>query len=179
MRGLSFAGAIWQRQGLSLNAYVGVAYSTAALVLLPIPFIAGLSYTNYSLQTFFWIALLALIPQLIGHTSINNAMRYLNPTLVATAMLLSLLGRVSWLSSYFKKSPLEQLFLAALFSLWGWLSLSTPPVKLQNPSLTIKCKVRQDVQNSTKSARLAYMNVFSNSNYDLFANTSEKPFNNS
>ncbi len=108
-----------QRQGLSLNAYVGVAYSTAALVLLPIPFIAGLSYTNYSLQTFFWIALLALIPQLIGHTSINNAMRYLNPTLVATAMLLEPIGTGFLALFLFQEIPSRTTLFGSLILLIG------------------------------------------------------------
>lgn len=81
-----------QKRNLSLNAYVGVAYGTAALVLLPLPFIAGLSYTNYPLSTFFWIALLALIPQLIGHTSFNYALKFLPPTLVSTLLLLEPVG---------------------------------------------------------------------------------------
>ena len=41
-----------------------------------------------------WIALLALIPQLVGHTGINYALRYLSPTLVATAVLLEPVGAV-------------------------------------------------------------------------------------
>ena len=108
-----------QKRGLSLNAYVGVAYAVAALVLLPIPLIAGLSYTQYSLQTFFWIALLALIPQLIGHTSINNAMRHLNPTLVATAMLLEPIG-ASFLALFlFKEIPSRTTFLGGMILLLG------------------------------------------------------------
>jgi drug/metabolite transporter (DMT)-like permease len=81
-----------QKRGLSLNAYIGVAYSIAALVLLPLPFIAGLSYSNYPAISFFWIALLALIPQLIGHTSFNYAVKFLSPTLVSTLLLLEPVG---------------------------------------------------------------------------------------
>jgi drug/metabolite transporter (DMT)-like permease len=77
-----------QKRGLGLNAYVGMAYGVAALVLLPLPWLSGLSYTQYPLKSFFWIALLALIPQLVGHSSINYLVRHLNPTLVATALLL-------------------------------------------------------------------------------------------
>jgi drug/metabolite transporter (DMT)-like permease len=88
-----------QKRNLSLNAYIGVAYSTAALVLLPLPWLIGLlpntenpSYFNYPVATFFWIALLALIPQLIGHTSFNYALNFLPPTLVSTLMLLEPVG---------------------------------------------------------------------------------------
>ncbi len=87
-------GRAAQRQGLSLNAYVGVAYGVAAVFLLPLPWFAGVSYGGYSAETLVWVVLLALIPQLVGHTGINYALRYLSPTLVATAVLLEPVGAV-------------------------------------------------------------------------------------
>lgn len=81
-----------QRRGLGLQAYIGVAYGAAALFLLPLPLLFGLSYLDYSPMTFFWIALLALIPQLVGHTSLNYAVKYLEPTVVATIFLLEPIG---------------------------------------------------------------------------------------
>ncbi len=108
-----------QKRGLSLNAYMGVAYTVAALVLLPIPLIAGLSYTQYSLQTFFWIALLALTTLSIRHTNINNAMQHLNPTLVATTMLLEPIG-ASFLALFLlKEIPSRTTFLGAIVLLLG------------------------------------------------------------
>ncbi len=81
-------GRAAQARGLSLQAYVGVAYGVAAAVLLPLPLLLGFSYTGYSLTTLFWILLLALVPQLVGHTSFNYALKYLDPTVVATVTLL-------------------------------------------------------------------------------------------
>ena len=68
-----------QRRGLSLQAYIGVAYGVAALVLLPLPLLFNFSYTGYSSETLFWIALLALVPQLIGHTSFNYVVKTFRP----------------------------------------------------------------------------------------------------
>ena len=81
-----------QRRGLNLQAYIGVAYGVAALSLLPLPFFLGYSYTGYSPESYFWILLLALIPQLIGHTSYNYAVKHMNPTVVATVILLEPIG---------------------------------------------------------------------------------------
>ena len=81
-----------QRHGLSLQAYIGVAYGVAALSLLPLPFFLGYSYTGYSPQSYVWILLLALIPQLIGHTSYNYAVKHMNPSVVATVILLEPIG---------------------------------------------------------------------------------------
>lgn len=90
--GYLMLGRVAQRRGLSIDAYAGVAYAVAALVLLPVPWLAGASYLAYPPATFAWVAALALVPQLIGHTGINYAMRHLDPTRVATATLLEPVG---------------------------------------------------------------------------------------
>lgn len=81
-----------QRRGLGVQAYVGVAYAVAAAVLLPWPALLGVAYVGYGLPTFAWVAALALVPQLVGHTGINFALRHLDPTRVSTAMLLEPVG---------------------------------------------------------------------------------------
>ncbi|HEX7021514.1 MAG TPA: DMT family transporter [Trueperaceae bacterium] len=86
--GYFLLGRAAQRRGLSLRAYVGVAYGTAALVLAPLPFVFGFDYAGYGVGTWAWVALLALVPQLLGHTSFNFAMKHMDPTLVATLILL-------------------------------------------------------------------------------------------
>jgi drug/metabolite transporter (DMT)-like permease len=90
--GYLLLGRSAQRRGLSLGAYVGIAYAVAAVVLLPWPLLLGHTYLGYPSSTFLWIALLALVPQLVGHTGINYAMRHLDPTRVATATLLEPVG---------------------------------------------------------------------------------------
>lgn len=85
-------GRAAQRRGLGLQAYVGLAYGVAAVVLLPVPMIFGFPYLGYSFETYFWILLLALVPQLIGHTSYNYLMKHLDPTFVATTILLEPVG---------------------------------------------------------------------------------------
>lgn len=81
-----------QRSGVGLDAYAGMAYAVAACVLAPLPAVFGLSYVGYGAASFGWILLLALVPQLIGHNGINYAMRHLDPTLVATTILLEPVG---------------------------------------------------------------------------------------
>ena len=90
--GYLLLGRAVQRSGVRLDAYAGVAYATAAVVLAPLPLLLGQAYTGYPLPTLGWIALLALVPQLIGHTGINYAMRHLEPTLVTTLILLEPIG---------------------------------------------------------------------------------------
>ncbi|MCY7321234.1 MAG: DMT family transporter [Phormidesmis sp. CAN_BIN36] len=76
-----------QRRDLDVRSYVTIAYSVAAIELLPLPLIAGASYTGYSPLTYGLILLMAIVPQLIGHTSLNWAVRWVSPTLVSVLTL--------------------------------------------------------------------------------------------
>lgn len=75
------------RTGMSLIPYIFVVYGIAAIVLLLIMFTAGQSPTGYSPMTYIWIILLALVPQLIGHSTYNWALRYMPAALVSITTL--------------------------------------------------------------------------------------------
>lgn len=81
-------GRLAQFSGLSLMAYSGISYLVAALSLLPLPALLGQPYGPYPLSVFLWIAALALVSQLVGHTAMNYSLRFLDPTLVSTVILL-------------------------------------------------------------------------------------------
>jgi drug/metabolite transporter (DMT)-like permease len=67
--------------------YVAAVYSFAALVLsILVGFVTG-PWWQLSLAAWPALLLLALGPQVIGHTLINHALRKLSPTLVAIAIL--------------------------------------------------------------------------------------------
>ena len=114
-------GRAAQRQGLSLNAYIGLAYGVAAVVLLPLPWLTAVPYGGYSAATFLWIALLALLPQLVGHTGINYALRTLSPTLVATVALLEPVGAVLLAVLFFGEWPAPVTIVGAIVLLGGVL----------------------------------------------------------
>ncbi|MFN4280937.1 DMT family transporter [Thermosynechococcus sp.] len=80
-------GQAAQKAGLSIHRYAFVAYATAAAVLLPLPPLLGLGYTGWPPKLYAAILLLALIPQLVGHTSLNWGMRWLSPTGVTLLVL--------------------------------------------------------------------------------------------
>jgi drug/metabolite transporter (DMT)-like permease len=75
------------RAGLNLAPYIGVVYPVAALVLLATAIIARQPLSGFSTQTWIMFLLLALVPQLIGHSSLNWALRYLSAHLVTIAVL--------------------------------------------------------------------------------------------
>jgi drug/metabolite transporter (DMT)-like permease len=86
-----------QRKGLNIKNYITVAYTTAGLALLPAVFLFGQGYESYPLSVYVYVLMMAIFPQLIGHTSFNWALRWVAPTIVTMVILLepiaaSLLG---------------------------------------------------------------------------------------
>ena len=92
-------GSQVQRRGLSTANYIAIAYSVAALCLLPLPFFSHAGYLGYSSEVYLYVLLMAITSQVIGHTSLNWAVRWLSPTLVSLSLLFepvvaSLLGTI-------------------------------------------------------------------------------------
>ncbi|HXH23385.1 MAG TPA: DMT family transporter [Dehalococcoidia bacterium] len=81
------AGRRLRATGSEWLPYVTTVYSTAAAVLVAAALIAGHSPTGYSAESYLFFALLALVPQLIGHTAINRSLGYLPAASVAIAIL--------------------------------------------------------------------------------------------
>jgi drug/metabolite transporter (DMT)-like permease len=108
-----------QQRGLGIGSYVVVAYSAGALVLLPLPFIFGSNYVGYPVAVYLYILLMAIASQVLGHTSLNWAVRWISPTLVTLGILFepvssSLLGFL-----IFKEVPGELVLSGAIVLLIG------------------------------------------------------------
>jgi len=80
------------RKQLSLLAYIGLVYSTAAIVLLAMAIAMGANLLAYSMTGYVWVALLAAGPQLVGHTSYNWALKYVSATFVTVTLLAEPIG---------------------------------------------------------------------------------------
>jgi len=75
------------RGGMSLVPYIFLVYGAAAVALFAAMFASGQSPIGLSGTTYVWILLLALVPQLIGHSTFNWILRHVPVTLVAITML--------------------------------------------------------------------------------------------
>ncbi len=75
------------RPHVSLVPYIFVVYAAAALFLSVYMLLAGYSPLGYQPLTYVWILLLALIPQLIGHSAYNWALAHLPAAFVAVTTL--------------------------------------------------------------------------------------------
>lgn len=75
------------RSSMSLIGYIFIVYGMAAVVLVLIMLASGKSAFGYPASAYVWLVLLALIPQLLGHSSFNWALRYLSAAYVSITLL--------------------------------------------------------------------------------------------
>ena len=77
----------WVRPTLSLLSYTAIVYGIAAIGLLILALANHTQIFGFQPITYIWFVLLALIPQLIGHSTYNWALRYLSAAYVSIALL--------------------------------------------------------------------------------------------
>ena len=75
------------RQRLDLLPYITVVYGMAALLVLITAMVTQQPFTGYAPATYLVMLLLALGPQLLGHTAYNWTLRYVSAAVVAVAIL--------------------------------------------------------------------------------------------
>jgi drug/metabolite transporter (DMT)-like permease len=75
------------REQVDARAYVAGVYGSAAAVSLVALVVLGLPVFDYDRRTWLCFALMALVPTIIGHTSFNVALCYLDSSWIATATL--------------------------------------------------------------------------------------------
>jgi len=75
------------RKNQDLLAYVFPVYSTAGLVLIIFSLFFQKPFFGYSSSTYVFLFLLAIVPQLVGHTTFNWALKFLPASMVAITVL--------------------------------------------------------------------------------------------
>ncbi len=93
------------RSRLSLLTYITMVYTIAAMVLWIWVRGAGLSVTDYPSSAFGWFIALALLPQLLGHSTFNWALRYVPTALVSIALLGEPLGSTLLAFLFLSETP--------------------------------------------------------------------------
>lgn len=75
------------RARLALLPYVFVVYSVAAIFLLAFMALSGETLLGYPPTVYLWFLLLAIVPQLIGHTLFNWALKFAPASFVSIVLL--------------------------------------------------------------------------------------------
>ena len=75
------------RQEMDLLSYIFPVYATASIVVLLIGLAAGVPFFGYSVRNYALFLMLAIIPQLIGHSIFNWALKFFSASTVAILIL--------------------------------------------------------------------------------------------
>ena len=107
------------RAKMALIPYIFVVYGMAAAVLVALMLRGWNSPLGYSPSTYLWFLLLALVPQLLGHSTYNWALRYISAAYVSITLLGEPIG--STLLAYFllKETPTPMKIIGAILILAG------------------------------------------------------------
>lgn len=108
-----------QKRGLGTSSYVAIAYTTAAVVLIPLPLFFGTGYTGYPWAVYGYIGLMAVLSQVIGHTTLNWAVQWISPTLVTLAILFEPISSSILGYFIFQEVPKNSVLFGALIVLVG------------------------------------------------------------
>lgn len=93
------------RPQVSWAGYIGVVYSVAAVLLVASVVVTREPFTGYSTKTFLMMGLLALVPQLVGHSAINWSLAYVPAALVAVAILGEAVGATILATIVLRETP--------------------------------------------------------------------------
>ena len=114
------------RVRVSLLTYVFVVYGAAALLLLAAVLAAGLPLLGYPPQAYAWFLALALVPQLLGHSTFNWALGYLPAAFVSITLLGEPVASTLWAYLLFGETPTPLKIFGAILILSGILIASLP-----------------------------------------------------
>jgi drug/metabolite transporter (DMT)-like permease len=115
------------RERMSLVSYVSVVYGMAAIVLIGWMFAAGYKPWGLPPRAYLWIALLGLVPQLIGHSTFNWALGYLSAAFVSITLLGEPIGTTILAMILLNETPSTMKIMGGILILAGiYLSARSP-----------------------------------------------------
>ena len=107
------------RKQVSLIPYIFIVYATSAIILCVLIFLTGSEIHQYQPLTYLWLMLLAIFPQLIGHSLFNWSLKYISATYVAIATMGEPVGSTILAIIIFREIPTPLKVVGALIILIG------------------------------------------------------------
>lgn len=121
------------RSKLSLLPYIWIVYGTAGIVLALVVTAQQVPVTGYGWQGYASLLALATVPQLIGHTSLNYAVKYVSATYVSIATKLEPIGSAILAYFLFAEIPNRWQFIGSIVILVGIIIASLDYPKQREP----------------------------------------------
>jgi drug/metabolite transporter (DMT)-like permease len=72
------------RKTTPVIAYTRMVYTVSAIVLLISSLVLDNPLLGYSINNYFWLFILGLVPTLIGHTAFSYSVKFVSPTVIAS-----------------------------------------------------------------------------------------------
>jgi drug/metabolite transporter (DMT)-like permease len=115
--------------------YAFIAYAASAVMLVGWMLMRGHTFGGFDAMNYFWILLLALGPQVFGHTTFNWALKYMPAPKVAISVLGEPIGSALLAWVFFAEVPGYTLFVGAALILYGVYLTMTEKPHPQQPGL--------------------------------------------
>ncbi len=93
------------RKKLDTISYTALVYGTAAGILLGVLIIKAEPVFSYGPQTYLWLLALGIIPQLLGHSLLNWALKYISAAYVSLTLLGEPIGTSILAYIFLRESP--------------------------------------------------------------------------
>ncbi len=71
------------RKSTPVITYIRMVYTVSAVVLLVSSLVLDNPLIGYSINNYFWLFILGLVPTLIGHTAFSYSVKFVSPTVIA------------------------------------------------------------------------------------------------
>jgi drug/metabolite transporter (DMT)-like permease len=107
------------RKQVSIIPYVFIVYATSAFILCLLLIFTRSEIIPYRPLTYLWLILLAIFPQLIGHSLFNWSLKYISATYVAIATMGEPVGSTILAIIIFREIPTPLKVVGALIILTG------------------------------------------------------------
>jgi drug/metabolite transporter (DMT)-like permease len=107
------------RANVSLIPYIWITYGAAAIVLLLVVLIMRLPVAGLSPNAYLWMSLVALLPQLIGHSAYAYALGYLSAAYVSLTVLGESIGSTILAAILLSEQPAPVQLFGSLLVLLG------------------------------------------------------------
>jgi drug/metabolite transporter (DMT)-like permease len=121
------------RNRLSLPIYTTIVYGIASIVLILLVILTGTPVEGYSTASYAWVVALALVPQVIGHTAFNWALKYLSAAYVSIALLGEPIGTVILAALFLREKPAILEILGGVLILSGITLATRRSMRKVNP----------------------------------------------
>ena len=107
------------RSRIDILAYLTMLYTFSAVMLLITTLLLGYNLFGYSSTTYLMLILLAIVPQLIGHSSLNIAIRLVPVTVVSVVIIGEPVGATTLGYFILQEAPTTVEIIGGLLLLFG------------------------------------------------------------